>query len=155
MPDRKKKGMLFAALIMAAVLIVLGILYIITKAFALQVTLHILGRLLCTLVIIRILKKCFHDQLADRANKVMSACGCVIVADLVVVDSIRYILSCGISTVLFLPVCLPACFMIIMANSVADAGTEKTALKRSAYLVGIPLLLLSLYFEVLSFLQLA
>lgn len=153
MPDRKKKGMLLAALMIAVLLIILGILYIITKAFALQVALHILGRLLCTLVIIRVLKKCFHDQLADRTNKVIAACGWVTVADLVIVDAIRYILSCGTSTVLFLPGCLPICIMIILANSVTDAGVEKAALKRSAYLVGIPLLLLSLYFEVLSFLQ--
>lgn len=153
MPDRKKKGMLLAALMIAALLIVLGILYIITKAFALQVALHILGRLLCTLVIIRVLKKCFHDQLGDRTNKVIAACGCVTVADLVIVDAIRYILSCGTSTVLFLPGCLPICLMLVMANSVTDAGVDKAALKRSAYLVGIPLLLLSLYFEVLSFLQ--
>lgn len=153
MPDRKKKGMLLAALMIAALLIVLGILYIITKAFALQVALHILGRLLCTLVIIRVLKKCFHDQLGDRTNKVIAACGCVTVADLVIVDAIRYILSCGTSTFLFLPGCLPICLMLVMANSVTNAGVEKAALKRSAYLVGIPLLLLSLYFEVLSFLQ--
>lgn len=153
MPDRKKKGMLLTALMIAVLLIILGILYIITKAFALQVALHILGRLLCTLVIIRVLKKCFHDQLADRTNKVIAACGCVTVADLVIVDAIRYILSCGTSTVLFLPGCLPICLMLVMANSVTNAGVEKAALKRSAYLVGIPLLLLSLYFEVLSFLQ--
>lgn len=153
MPDKKKKGMLLTALMMAALLIVLGILYIITKAFALQVALHILGRLLCTLVIIRVLKKCFHDQLGNRTNKVMTVCGCVIVADLVIVDAIRYILSRGTSTVLFLPGCLPICLMIILANSVTGAGVEKAELKRSAYLVGIPLLLLSLYFEVLSFLQ--
>lgn len=153
MPDRKKKGMLLAALMIAVLLIILGILYIITKAFALQVALHILGRLLCTSVIIRVLKKCFHDQLADRTNKVIAACGCVTVADLVIVDAIRYILSCGTSTVLFLPGCLPICLMLVMANSVTNAGVEKAALKRSAYLVGIPLLLLSLYFEVLSFLQ--
>ena len=153
MPDRKKKGMLLAALMIAVLLIILGILYIITKAFALQVALHILGRLLCTLVVIRILKKCFQDQLGDRTNRVIAACGCVSVADLVIVDAIRYILSGGTSTVLFLPGCLPICLMIILANSVTDAGVEKAELKRSAYLVGIPLLLLSLYFEVLSFLQ--
>lgn len=153
MPDRKKKGMLLTALMIAVLLIILGILYIITKAFALQVALHILGRLLCTLVIIRVLKKCFHDQLGDRTNRVIAACGCVTVADLVIVDAIRYILSCGTSTVLFLPGCLPICLMLVMANSVTNAGVEKAALKRSAYLVGIPLLLLSLYFEVLSFLQ--
>lgn len=153
MPDRKKKGMLLAAVMIAVLLIVLGILYIITKAFALQVALHILGRLLCTSVIIRVLKKCFHDQLGDRTNKVIAACGCVTVADLVIVDAIRYILSCGTSTVLFLPGCLPICLMLVMVNSVTNAGVEKAALKRPAYLVGIPLLLLSLYFEVLSFLQ--
>jgi hypothetical protein len=153
MSDRKKKRMLFAALSMAALLIVLGILCIITKAFALQATSHILGRLLCTSIIIRVLKKCFYDQLGDRTNKVIAACGCVTVADLVIVDAIRYILSSGTSTVLFLPGCLPICFMIVMANSVGCAGAEKTELKSSAYLIGIPLLLLSLYFEVLSFLQ--
>ncbi len=74
--------------------------------------------------------------------------------DLVVVDAFRFVLSEGISTVLFLPICLPICFMIIMFYSIKDTGREKIAEKRLIYILGIPLLLLSLYFEILSFIQL-
>lgn len=142
-------------LIEAAILVLLGVLCLFTKSFVIDVILHIFVRLLLLAVGIQILKKCFTEQLADRLNKVLTVCGCVIAADLVVVDGIRYILSGGASVVFFLPVCLPVCFMIIMSNSVADAGVDQREIKRSSYLVGIPLLLLSLYFEVLSFLRIS
>ena len=152
MAGRKSRIISFTVLIAAAILLLLGVLYLFTKSFVINVILHIFVRLLLFVVSIQILKKCLTERLADRLDKVLMICGCVIVADLVIVDGIRYILSSGTSVVFFLPVCLPICFMIIMSNSVADAGVDKHEIKRSTYLVGIPLLLLSLYFEVLSFL---
>ena len=38
-----------------------------------------------------------------------------------------------------------------MSDSFKDTGREKKAEKRLTYILGIPLLLLSLYFEILSF----
>lgn len=152
MAGTKKWIFTFAALTAAAVLILLGVLLLITKSFVIDVMLHIFLRILLVLLAIQILKKCFREQLADRMNKVLAVCGCVIAVDLVVVDAIRYIFSHGASTVLFLPCCSPVCFMIVMASSVAHPGVEKGTIKRAIFLVGIPLLLLSLYFEVVSFL---
>ena len=151
MSDRKKRTVTFAAVI--AILVLLGVLLWITKSFAVNAMMHIFVRLLTASLVILVLKKCFREQLADSLNKVLTVCGCVIAADLVIVDAIRYILSGGADTVLILPVCLPICFMIIMAYSVTDTDDDKRSVRRLSYLVGIPLFLLSLYFEVLSFMS--
>lgn len=151
--ENKKRIFTFAVLGCAAVLILLGVLLLITKSFVIQTMLHIAVRLLSVWFVIQILKKCFRAQLADRINKVMTACGCVIALDLVILDAIRYILSRGTMTVLFLPGCLPICFMIVMACSVPQAGVDEREIRRMTYLLGIPLLFLSLYFEVLSFVK--
>jgi len=104
-------------------------------------------------ICIIIIKKCFQSQLNTSMSKVLLFCGTAFFADLVVCDGIRYVLSSGTNTILFLPACLPICFMLIMFYSTKDTGKDKSAEKRLTYLVGIPLLLMSLYFEVLSFLQ--
>ena len=104
-------------------------------------------------VIIKVLQKCLRDQLSNSMNKALILSACFIVLDIVVVDAFRFVLSNGISTVLFLPICLPICFMIIMFYSIKDTGRAKIAEKRLTYILGIPLLLLSLYFEILSFIQ--
>lgn len=54
-----------------------------------------------------------------------------ITLDLVVVDAIRYILSNGGSTVLFLPMCLPLCFIVLMLYSCNDTGKDIKAQKKN------------------------
>lgn len=147
-----RKSITIAASVAAVTLIVLGVLSLLTKAFVIDVILHIFIRMLSVVLIAQILKKCFKEQLADRVNPVVTVCSCVISVDLVLLDAIRYILHRGVSSVLFLPACLPVCFMIIISCSVPSTGADQAEIRRWAYLIGIPLLLLSLYFEVLAFL---
>ncbi len=154
MSETKKRNIITAVIVaLAATLILLAVLSLILKTFAVDVILHTYLRLLFVPLIIKVLQSCLRDQLNDSMNKVLILCTCFIVLDLVVVDAFRFALSKGISTVLFLPICLPICFMIIMFYSIKDTGRDKIAEKRLTYILGIPLLILSLYFEILSFIQ--
>lgn len=149
----KKKQ--FTTIIIAALmlLIVLGTLSLIIKTFVMGVILHAYLRLLSVLVVIKILHKCFKEQLTKNMNMVLVLCGCALFLDMVVIDAVRFILNNGISTVLFLPACLPSCFMIIMHYLTKDAGKERKYERRLTYIIGIPLLILSLYFEIVSFVE--
>ena len=149
---KKRKIITVVIVALAATLVLLAVLSLILKTFAVDVILHTYLRLLFVPLIIKVLQKCFRDQLSNSMNKALILCACFIVLDLVV-DAFRFVLSKGISTVLFLPICLPICFMIIMFYSIKDTGRDKIAEKRLTYILGIPLLLLSLYFEILSFIQ--
>lgn len=152
--ETKKRNIITVSIIVnAIILILLGVLSLTLKTFVVNAILHIYLRLLFVPVVIKVLQKCFKAQLTNSMNKALIICGCFIALDIVVVDAFRYILSDGVSTVLFLPICLPLCFMIIMFYSCKDTGRDKKDEKRLAYIVGIPLLLLSLYFEILSFMQ--
>lgn len=152
--ETKKRNIITVVIVaLATALILLAVLSIILKNFAIDVILHTYLRLLIVPLIIRVLQKCFRDQLNVNMKKVLILCTFFIVIDLVVVDAFRFVLSEGISTVLFLPICLPICFMIVMFYSIKDTGREKGGEKRLTYILGIPLLLLSLYFEILSFIK--
>ena len=154
MSGTKKRNIITAVIVaLAATLILLAVLSLILKTFTIDVILHTYLRLLFVPLITKVLQKCFKDQLKDSMNKALILCTCFIVLDLVVVDAFRFVLSKGISTVLFLPICLPICLMIIMFYSIKNTGRDKIAEKRLTYILGIPLLLLSLYFEILSFVQ--
>ena len=147
---KKRKIITVVIVALAATLVLLAVLSLILKTFAVDVILHTYLRLLFVPLIIKVLQKCLRDQLSNSMNKALILCASFIVLDLVV-DAFRFVLSKGISTVLFLPICLPICFMIIMFYSIKDTGRDKIAEKRLTYILGIPLLLLSLYFEILSF----
>ena len=149
---KKRKIITVVIVALAATLVLLAVLSLILKTFAVDVILHTYLRLLFVPLIIKVLQKCLRDQLSNSMNKALILCACFIVLDLVV-DAFRFVLSKGISTVLFLPICLPICFMIIMFYSIKDTGRDKIAEKRLTYILGIPLLILSLYFEILSFIQ--
>ena len=149
---KKRKIITVVIVALAATLVLLAVLSLILKTFAVDVILHTYLRLLFVPLIIKVLQKCLRDQLSNSMNKALILCACFIVLDLVV-DAFRFVLSKGISTVLFLPICLPICFMIIMFYSIKDTGRDKIAEKRLTYILGIPLLLLSMYFEILSFIQ--
>lgn len=137
----------------AIVLILLGIIYAITDSFIVNAIIHIYIDLLIVPILIIVLKKCFKNQLTQSLNKALTWCSAVIVLDMVIIENIRYILSNGVSTILFLPPFIPLCFMIIMSYSTKDTGRDKKAESEGTYIIGIPLLLLALYFEVLSFIQ--
>ena len=149
---KKRKIITVVIVALAATLVLLAVLSLILKTFAVDVILHTYLRLLFVPLIIKVLQKCLRDQLSNSMNKALILCACFIVLDLVV-DAFRFVLSKGISTVLFLPICLPICFMIIMFYSIKDTGRDKIVEKRLTYILGIPLLLLSLYYELASFIE--
>ncbi len=142
------------ALLTASVLTVmaLAVLCIIIKSFWINALLHIFLRLLCVPLMVVMIQRCFREQLTHSMKKALVLCGMTLTLDLVVIDAVRFILSNGVSTILFFPACLPACFMIVMLLSAKDTGRGARE-KSIAFLVGIPLLLLSAYFEIYSFVQ--
>ncbi len=151
MPEKKSVyPFIFTA---ATILVILSILSIVTKSFVVNVIFHSYMRVLCVLAIIKLLQKSFKDYLNKSMNTVLVLCSVVLIADLVIVEAIRFVLSNGVSTVLFLPACLPLCFMIVMHFSAKDLGRDKVWQRNATYIVGIAVLLLSIYFEILSFAQ--
>ncbi len=117
-----------------------------TDLFIFDVLSHASVRLLSVLIIVLIFEKCFGKQWKHNTNKALISCATVLILDFVVIDSVRFVISSGISTALFFPVAMPICFMIIMIFSLGDKS-EKT----TTFLVGIPLLLLSVFIEIYSF----
>ena len=150
-----KKIMLTVILIAAvSLLLLLGILYLIFDNVILSVILRSYMRFLMTGGIAFFIYTAFYKQLEHaKVKNTMLVCVIILFLDLCVLDTIRYALSGGVSMVLLLPACLPLCFMVIMHASKPTDGTEKKDLLKLAYWVGIPLLILSVYFEVLSFLH--
>lgn len=146
------KKYLVSITVSAFVVIILAILYLIVKSFLFSVLLHISLRFLCVPTIVVIIQRCFKEQLTHSMKKALVLCGITLALDLVVIDAVRFILSGGVSTILFLPACLPICFMIIMLLSAKDTGKGENE-NNITFLVGIPLLLFSIYFEINSFIQ--
>lgn len=129
-----------------AVILLLGILILITGEFLFLAAFHIFTRILCVVAIVWLIRKIFREQISHDVNKASVLCGVVGALDLVVAGGIRFVLSGGESGVLLFPVCLPLMFMIIMHYTFAEKRD-----KIHAFLIGIPLLILSVLFEILSF----
>ena len=148
-----KRRIIFTLIIIvcAVLLILLGVLSLITKSFAVRVIQHVYFDILSFPIIIKFMQKYLRSQLPCSMNKALILCGCVIFCDMVIIDAIRFVLSHGISTILFLPTCLPSCFMIIWFYSYKDSVIDRKTWKKFTCIVGIPLFILSLYFEILSF----
>ena len=53
------------------ILILLGVIFLITKSFIIDVILHVLLRMLWIPFIIIILRKCFKEMLSDNLNKAL------------------------------------------------------------------------------------
>ncbi len=145
----KSNKIFFTLFIIAAAVIwvLLGFLHSVTESFIVEVILDIFIRLLTIPLIIRILYKKFKKQLVDNAIFPIILCSFVVILDLLVVGVFRFFI-CGSSTTLFFPACIPICFLIISFYS----NEQKKSDKITALIIGIPLLILSLYFEISSFL---
>lgn len=144
---KKRIAITSIGIIYAIVLIALGVLFLITKSFLVSAFLHTCLRVFLIPVILKVLQKSFKEL---KNNKGLIICGIIITIDFVILDFIRYILTNGVSLALFFPACIPICFMIIMHYTFKNYEKRD---KRIIYVVGVPLLILSLYFEVLSFIQ--
>ena len=151
----QKRKLLTGLLICAAgLLLVLGIIYLIFQNFVCSVILKSYIRFLLTGCIFIFFYKAFQKQIIpEKLRKTMTFCAMILFIDLCVVETIRYALSGGISTVLFLPACLPLCFLVIMHSLENSAATQRKDLLKVSYWVGIPLLILSVYFEIMAFLS--
>ena len=152
--SEQRKRILITVIIGASIflLLLLGALYLITKSFVLVVGLHFYLNLLKIPLCVYIVRRCFKNQITESMNRALFLCGLALAVH-VILGTARYALSRGVSSVLFLPLCLPLCFMVIMHYSFKDAGSEKQE-KKLTFIIGIPLLLLALYFEILSFVDL-
>lgn len=149
-----KKRIVITAIIGTFVflLLLLGVLYLITKSFVFIVGLKFYLSLLKLPLCVYIVRRCFKNQIKESMNRTLLLCGLAFAVD-VILDTVRYVLSSGVSSVLFLPLWLPLCFMVILYYLFKDAGSDKRE-KKLIFIIGIPLLLLALYFEVLSFVEL-
>lgn len=149
----QNRRILMTILIAGAILafLILNILYAITREFALSACVHIYFSLLYTPLIFHWVTKGLKGRVGALYNKISWLCGIAIFLDLVVVDGIRFVLSGGIQTVLFIPACAPICAMAVILCSAKENDLIE---KKTTLWICIPLLILSLYFEILSFLQL-
>ena len=146
----KKQTSLICIMASAVVVVSLAIIDLIVRSFLSGILLHTGLRLFAVLAVIAIINKGFKGLLVDNTKKALLLCGIALTLDMVIVDAVRFILNGGISTVLFLPACLPICFMIIML--LCPTHSMKDSRKKAiAFLIGIPLLVLSVYLEVYSF----
>ena len=150
----QKRKVLLTAILVACVslLLILGILNLVFKSFLLSVILRSYIRILLIGSIVFSVYKAFYKELEpEKIRNTMILCTIIMFIDLYILDTIRYVLSGGVSTVLFLPSSVPLCFLVFTHSLKPTAATEKKDLLKAAYWVGIPLLILSLYFEVLTF----
>lgn len=150
MESKKRKTTVLILLLLLGVGLVIA--YALTKNPWIDLCLHSFFRLLCVWAIVRILGRVFREQLAQLISPVTVVCSLVLVVDLVIVEGIRFYLKGGVSTILFLPACLPLTFMIVSLASSRATGKEKRRERLLTLGIGIPLFLFSLYLEVLSFL---
>ncbi len=149
----QNRRVLMTVLIVGAILIllILTILYAITGQFVLSACVHIYFSLLYTPLILYWITRGLKNREGVLNKKINWLCGIAIFLDLVVVDGIRYVLSGGTQTVLFIPACAPVCAMAVVLCSTKENNLIE---KKTTLWICIPLLILALYFEILSFLHL-
>ena len=138
-------------LLFLTALTVLIVLSLPIESLVYQTFLHSIFSLCAMLIILFIIRECFKARLGCHIKKALLLCGVTLFLDLVVVNAIRFFLSNGVSTVLFLPVSMPICFLIIMHFSTKDTITKSR--KIIIFLIGMILLLIATYLEILSFMD--
>ena len=133
------------------ILLVLGVLYAITEHAILSCVFRIYFAVLTIPLILHLITKGLKKGEKRLYKRALWLCGIVLFLDLVVVEGIRLFLSGGITTVLFLPACAPICLMVI---ELCRKKEDRLIERKVTFWECIPLLILSLYFEVLAFIQL-
>ncbi|MBQ8910704.1 MAG: hypothetical protein IJY91_06680 [Oscillospiraceae bacterium] len=148
----QKRRILMTALIAGAyaILLLLGILYAVTEKFVFSASFRIYFRMLYIPLILYWFTKGLKNRKSRLYKRALWLCGIALFADWIVVDGIRYILSGGVSTVLFLPACAPLCAMVVV---LCDEKKDNRIEKNTALWICIPLLILSIYFEIISFIR--
>ena len=130
-------------------LIVLGVLSVIKENFICETILHVMLNILKIPLILYIIKKCLSKELPQSMNKVLLLCGCILLLH-TALNGVRYILSGGKITLLFLPLYLPLICIIAVYYVGKDLHLEKSKVNKLILFAGVPLTLLAAYFEVLS-----
>ena len=137
----KNKTKIIIIAIEAAILLLISIAYLITRSFWVSVVAHAYIKLLIIPIMLWVLDRCFKNVVAENRKKAIILCSIPLVIDNVILSTVRYVISGGISSIVLFPLFIPACFMILMSYM----GEKKIG-----FLIGIPLLLVSFYFEILS-----
>lgn len=133
---------------LAVVLVVIAVIYIVVPSFVMKTIFHTYIRILCVVCALYLLNRGF--QLNESKKKFLTISGIALGIDLVIVDAVRFVMSGGISSVLILPACLPVCCMTAIYYLIKE-NNRGTRAKVITFVIGIPIVLLALYFEVLSF----
>ena len=150
---KKKILMTIGIAVPLRVWIALLVATLLTQSAVLDAVLHIYNRLLWIPIGLYVLYRVYRKELTPSSiKKVLAICGISLIVDMIIVESVRYIMSGGISSILFLPACLPICLMTILYYVFKEHGDNKRD-KIIVFAIGIPLLLAALYFEVLAFID--
>ena len=150
-----KKRIVLTVLIAAYVIafVILAIMYYITKAFVFSVIFEAIFNLIEVFVVTMVLSKALKKQVTVSMKKMQFLCGLTLFVD-GILDTIRYTISGGTRSIMFLPMWLPVCIMIFMHYLVKDSGAYKKEMRKATCFIGIPLLLLAVYFKIISFMDL-
>lgn len=132
------------------IFIVLLVIYAIVPSFAIKVIIHTYFRLFGVAFSLYILNKMLRHWIPNSRKIVLAVYGIAIGIDFIIVDAVRFVLSGGVSSALLFPACLPICCMAFLYYSYKDNNLGKRA-KILVFAIGIPVLLFSLYTEVLAF----
>ena len=147
----KKRILLTIAIVLPFIaLIGFTIAAAVTEIFALQAAAHVISKLFQTAFCIFILYRCFRKQLGKYVKPCMVICSVILFLDMTVLSSVRYIISDGVSTILFFPASIPLCLGTII-YCFADNSPKHKSVKKWVFIVGIPLTALAIVFEALSF----
>ena len=137
----KNKTKIIIISVEAAVLLLISIAYIITRSFWVSVVAHAYIKLMIIPIMLWVINKCFKDLIKTNRKKAVILCAVPIIIDNVILSTVRYFISGGVSSIVLFPLMIPACFMILM---------HYMGVKKIGYTIGVPLLLVSLYFEIIS-----
>ncbi|MBE6636130.1 MAG: hypothetical protein E7617_08075 [Ruminococcaceae bacterium] len=138
----KKRALIISAI---AAIILPTILMLFIDALWLRAVHHALFRAVAVGLILVVLKKNFEPLTEMDMRYPLIICGAVLTLDMVILETVRYVVREEISTALFLPVSLPICIMVVLLKQ------KSPATRRAALLIGIPLTILALYLEIISF----
>ena len=152
-----KKRILLTAIIVVyiAVLIVLSALSYIIESLVIDVARFVVGKSTMVLLAVAIMHRWMKKEIPEKCTFLTAVFGVVIALDLVVVGAARFIVTGASGIVLFIPAAIPVCCLVMIPHILASAkytdAEDKKKAGRIANLILYPLLALSIYFEIISF----
>ncbi len=107
--------------------------------------------MLCLPVLLYVIRKCFREISPRRMPKVLYLCAVSLVIQFIL-ETFRFYLSGGDAYVLFVPIALPLCFLVVIHALLAEKGRSRGE-KVGAWAVGLLLLAISVFFEIAVFMD--